>query len=346
MDVNRIIHGDALDVLRGLPDASVDAIITDPPYNGVKDHDWDNQWDSDDDFITWIGANCEQWRRVLKLNGSLYVFAWPRMAARVEVEIGRWFNVLNRITWRKPRFTTRAEMFDKDTMRAYFPASEAIIFAEQWGGDRNASGEAGYHEQYDEAKRQLKYTILAEYLASEFDRAGVTRKEIAALFPSKTGNMTGCVSNWLLGYNLPTKQQYHAMRDYLNERNCKRDYLRREYEYLRREYEDLRRPFTLTEYDQYTDVWTFATVGGWEPNKHPTQKPLPLMEHIVKVSTRPGDLVLDPFAGGGTTLVAARNLQRRYLGVELQAEYVETARKRLDLPYTLPMFDRAASGED
>ena len=79
---------------------------------------------------------------------------------------------------------------------------------------------------------------------------------------------------------------------------------------------------------------------------HPTQKPLNTLEHLVKLITNEGDLVLDPFAGSGTTLVAARNLQRRYLGVELQAEYVETARKRLDLPYTLPMFDRAASGED
>jgi len=70
------------------------------------------------------------------------------------------------------------------------------------------------------------------------------------------------------------------------------------------------------------------------------------MEYLIRTYTQPGDLVLDPFAGSGTTLVAARNLQRRYIGVELQAEYVETARKRLSEMYTLPMFDRAASGED
>lgn len=62
--------------------------------------------------------------------------------------------------------------------------------------------------------------------------------------------------------------------------------------------------------------------------------------------TRPGDLVLDPFAGSGTTLVAARNLQRKYVGIELNAEYVALAEQRLSEMYTLPMFDGAASGED
>lgn len=68
------------------------------------------------------------------------------------------------------------------------------------------------------------------------------------------------------------------------------------------------------------------------PN-HPTPKPLPLMRELVRLFTDPGDLILDPFAGSGTTLLAARLEGRRAIGIEISSEYVEVARKRLvDLP--------------
>lgn len=85
------------------------------------------------------------------------------------------------------------------------------------------------------------------------------------------------------------------------------------------------------------DVWTFGQTR--EERFHPTQKPLRLMERMVTLFSCDGDLVLDPFAGSGTTLVAARNLGRDYIGGDLSPEYVELARKRLSLPYTLPMFE-------
>jgi adenine-specific DNA-methyltransferase len=125
---------DALDLLRGLPAGSVDAIITDPPYFGVKDEAWDNQWDTADEFIAWMGNLCQQWKRVLKPNGSLYVFASPRMAARVEVEVGKWFNVLNNITWKKDA-TPYAAKYGVDNFRTYVDMSERIIFAEQFASD-------------------------------------------------------------------------------------------------------------------------------------------------------------------------------------------------------------------
>ena len=46
---------ECLEFMRGMPDNSVDAIVTDPPYFGVKDDDWDNQWKDSDAFIAWIG---------------------------------------------------------------------------------------------------------------------------------------------------------------------------------------------------------------------------------------------------------------------------------------------------
>ena len=63
--------------------------------------------------------------------------------------------------------------------------------------------------------------------------------------------------------------------------------------------------------------------------KHPTQKPLALMEHFVRTLTNPGDMVLDPFMGSGSAGVAALNLGRRFTGIELDETYFDIARNRM-----------------
>lgn len=73
-------------------------------------------------------------------------------------------------------------------------------------------------------------------------------------------------------------------------------------------------------------------------NQHPTQKPLALMAYLVRTYTRPGELVLDPTCGSGTTALAARNEGRRYLAGDTDAGYCEIARARLAAPYTPPLF--------
>lgn len=64
-------------------------------------------------------------------------------------------------------------------------------------------------------------------------------------------------------------------------------------------------------------------------NNHPTVKPIKLMSYLVTLGSRPGDTVLDPFCGSGTTCLAAMNLQRKYVGIELSAEYCAIAEARL-----------------
>ena len=345
----QLMQGDCLLLLPMLPDNSVDLILTDPPYMGVKSEDWDNQWSSPAAFLDWLGEVLKQFHRVLRPNGSLYLFASPQMSARVECKVGETFNVINRITWRKPPFSTKAEMTSKEDLRSFFPASESIIFAEHFGADNMAKGEAGYVTQCSEAHKEVYGAAFGVYLASEFARAGVTRKELSALFPSCTGRLTGCVSNWVLGANCPSKEQYEAIRDYLN-RGGDGDYLRREYDYLRREYdylsreyedlrqeyEGLRRPFAVSADVPYTDVWDFETVGTY-PGKHPCEKPLPLLRHIITTSSRPGAVVLDAFAGSASTGVACLETGRQFIGMEQDADYYRQGQIRLT-GQTLSLF--------
>jgi site-specific DNA-methyltransferase (adenine-specific) len=73
------------------------------------------------------------------------------------------------------------------------------------------------------------------------------------------------------------------------------------------------------------------TADGTIPNDHPTVKPLDLMEWLVRLVTREGQTVLDPFAGSGTTCKAAKDIGRAFVGVEQQAKYADIARARVGL---------------
>lgn len=79
------------------------------------------------------------------------------------------------------------------------------------------------------------------------------------------------------------------------------------------------------------DTWSVSRVCGTfkERTGHPCQMPEALLERVIRVSSNERDLVLDPFAGSGTTLVAAKRLGRKYLGVELSPDYADAVQERL-----------------
>ena len=83
------------------------------------------------------------------------------------------------------------------------------------------------------------------------------------------------------------------------------------------------------------DVWRFSHVHYCNANRqpHPTQKPEGLIERMVLASSREGDLVVDPFAGSGTTPRVCQQLQRRCVGIELNPAYVSASQIRLTLPF-------------
>jgi len=83
-----------------------------------------------------------------------------------------------------------------------------------------------------------------------------------------------------------------------------------------------------------SNLWTDLTVPFWsmpENTSHPTQKPEKLVAKLVLASSRPGDLVLDPFLGSGTSAAVARKLGRRFIGIEIDPEHVLASLRRLEL---------------
>ena len=71
----------------------------------------------------------------------------------------------------------------------------------------------------------------------------------------------------------------------------------------------------------------FSEQGTLEVNLHPTQKPVALMEYLIKTYTNEGETVLDFTMGSGTTGVACKNLNRKFIGIELDQDYFEIAKK-------------------
>jgi len=306
--MSEIICGDCLQVLPTLPDSSVDLVLTDPPYFKVKGDAWDRQWDKPGQFLLWLDAVVEQFARVLKPNGSLYLFASPQMGARVECQIAARLNVLNRIRWTKSQgWHQKAQ---KEALRSYLSPWEEIIFAEQ--------GYEGVCEP------------IRAYLASERDRAGWTTRRVAEAYQRKTGSrtVTGMAGHWFerVQWTFPTEENYEWLRRLLNSEGGV--YLPLDYKYLRKDYEELRRPFAVTADVPYTDVWDFPTVQAY-PGKHPCEKPQALLRHIITASSRPGAVVLDAFAGTGSTGMACKALGREFIGIEMSEAYAATARNRI-----------------
>lgn len=90
-------------------------------------------------------------------------------------------------------------------------------------------------------------------------------------------------------------------------------------------------PLKKQKYNEYfpTSIISISNSDQWI-KEHPTQKPIPLFEYFINTYSNPGDLILDPFLGSGTTAVACKKTNRNFIGIEKEPKYVEIALKRLE----------------
>jgi len=327
-DAVSLYLGDCREVLPNLPALSAHVLLTDPPYFQVKDDEWDHQWDHAAEFLEWLGSVLDAAKPALTANASVWVFAGPALSSAVEAVVRARFRVLNHVRWVKEQgWHQKAEIA---VLRRYLTPWESVIFAEQFGAN-------GSYEATEDGLRRGVFEPIRAYLDHERDAAGVSIQQVNNHLGTATmaGHYFGR-SQWAM----PTAEVYEKLRGLFNVTDgghlrreyghLRREYedLRREYEDLRREYEDLRRPFNLHHLGPVSDVWNFNTVAP-HVGKHPCEKPQALLRHMIDVSSRPGDLILDPFAGSGSTLIAARDAGRRSVGVELDEAYCEVIAKRL-----------------
>ena len=122
--------------------------------------------------------------------------------------------------------------------------------------------------------------------------------------------------------------------------------LRKQYEELRKQYEELRNVHRCDA--QHRNIWRVNTIGSSSAQRiHICQKPLDILERIIRVSSLEGDTVLDCFMGSGSTGVAAYNMGRRFIGIErdpkMYAKAAHWIKETEDAPEQVTLFDMAKS---
>lgn len=313
--------GDALALLAKVPTGTVDLVLVDPPYHSTKKENiyGDADFAHDDEFIGWIKSLSVEWKRVLRPNGSLYLFCSSDMAPYLYVALSGSYNMQSLITWTKPNepgYDGWRQKMKKTSLRRWYPHTERIIFASP-ATDGN-----------------LKRAPFGHFLKNCRVKCGLTSNQLTEI----TGaygkvNNGGAVSNWETGRNIPSREQYAKICSAFESTGRI---------VLMPAYEDVIRAFNVDPQQPFIDTWDFMNVRQYK-GKHPAEKPMDMLRHIVRTSSYEGDVVLDCFSGSGSTLAAAASIGRRAVGIDIESRWVSYAtqfiRRKADLlleRHTLP----------
>jgi len=307
--------GDSLSLLPQLPAASVDLILVDPPYHTTKKANiyGDSDFEHDDHFIDWIRSLSKQWKRILRPNGSLYLFCSPDMAPFLYVALNEEYNVQSMITWTKPNepgYDGWRQKMKKTSLRRWYPHTERIIFATP------------------AIEGNLKRSPLGHFLKACRKLCGLSANELTEMVGAYGRvNNGGAVSNWETGRNIPSREQYSR----IGEAFQGTDRIK-----IMPAYEDVVRAFNVDPTEPWIDVWDFMNVRQYR-GKHPAEKPQDILRHIIRTSSYPGDVVLDCFSGSGSTLAAARSIGRKAIGIEIEDRWVAYASQFIKRTVDIPM---------
>ena len=304
-----LAEGDALALLRRLPDHCVSLILTDPPYHSTKKKNihGDTHFEEDEHYLEWIGEFAREWKRVLRPNGSLFCFCASEMSARLELVFAKDFNILSHVVWTKPNepgFDGWKQKMKKEALRQWYAHTERILFAEP------------------ACEGNLRRSPFGDFLRSMRKQAELSTYDLCEMVGAYGKvNHGGAISNWEAGRNIPSREQYQKICDALLGTGKIREMPR---------YEDAVRPFMMDGSKEFTDVWTFPSVRPYK-GKHPAEKPASMLEHAIEATTFPGDIVLDCFGGSGSTALAALKLGRHSVSMEIDPKWVEAIVGRLQL---------------
>jgi DNA modification methylase len=308
----RLIEGDALKLMAKLPDACVDAVVTDAPYGiELKGEAWDGanirQASRREGEVTSTGEALERWtavwasqaRRVLKPGGHLLAFGAPRTFHRLVAGVeDAGLEVRDQLLWLfgtgVPKSRRLADGYGTNLKPAYEPVLLARAPFE--------SSTATNLERYGTGALGVE--------AAQIGKAGYWPAHVALSHAPDCGAacVDDCPVQMIDGARpelLPSRLFFCAKASKTErEAGCEELPLRSQLLYSR-------------------------PSPRFRRNIHPTVKPVALMAWLVRLVTPPGGLVLDPFTGSGTTGIAAVGEGRRFLGIEREGEYVDIACARL-----------------
>ena len=268
--MNKLFQGDNLSILREMPDASVDLIATDPPFNTGKDWGaFSDKWEGGlKGYLKFMEPRLEECRRVLKDTGSLYLHCDPTASHYLKVMLDGVFGIKqfrNEIVWKRHNGKS-------NNVKSMFSTEHDIILLYTKSDRYNFTPIYKPHSK--------------EYIDKFYNKVDENGRRYTETF-------SGC------------------------QRTDKK----------RRFYLDDNKGLVID--SLWIDKKIRLASSSKERLGYPTQKPVALYERIIKASSNQGDIVLDPFAGSGTTLDAAHTLGRAWIGIDIGETAIETIVERM-----------------
>ncbi|HUY14190.1 MAG TPA: site-specific DNA-methyltransferase [Terriglobia bacterium] len=292
LDLDTVIAGDCIQELRSLPSTSVHLILSDIPY-GIGADDWDVLHDNTNSALLGSSPAQEKAGAIFRRRGKP-INGWSEADRAIPRQYYDWCS-----TWTPEWF------------RVLKPGGTAFVFAGRRYAHRCvcALEDAGFSFKDMLGWMRERAPHRAQRVSVVFKRRGdhASSEEWEGW---RVGNLRPSFEPilWFTKpYKIGTTIADNALTYGVGPFN--------EEEFLRY----VRRPDNLLDCGFYPG----------EAGLHPTQKPVRLMQALIALTTRAGQVVLDPFAGSGSTAVAARNLGRHFITYEISEEYAAVCRKRL-----------------
>lgn len=287
-----LYHGDALEIL---PTLKVNSIITDPPYGVREDEEWDN---------------------LDERAFALHVMEWLPKAKRACDELVVFCSCYSPM---------------RDLCEMLWPRVRVCVWDKPSGSQYAGSSERGMwfaHETilhcYTKTPRQFvppKTMVVANLLKAARESVGLSKGGVDMVV---RGRKTGLCYRWEEGACLPTPEQIALLKTVLPLNGDFEAALVEANGQKSETIAAMRKAASETAAEG-RDVLSYRTVTN---ALHSCQKPTSLMSELIQRLTNPGDTIADPFAGSGTTLLAAKELGRRAVGVELDEKNCETIANR------------------
>lgn len=323
IDTRIVYCGDCLDQLQKLPAACVDLIYIDPPFNSNRNYEvfwgetkekraFDDRHASTQAYIEYMRPRCVELARVLKKTGSFYYHCDWHASHYVKVMLDQIMaesNFTNEIIWKRQSAHSDAKQGSKHLGRVH-----DTIFLYTSGNDYTFNHQ---YKPYDPEYLEKFYKHVEDDTGRRYSLGDITAPGGGA---EAKGNpfyeFLGVGRHWRF-----SKQE--MLRLFKNGQIVQA------------------RPGAVPRQKRYLDEGKGVAVGTvWddigpvqavaqESLGYPTQKPLALLERILSLSSNPNDIVLDAFCGCGTALVAAQNLGRQWIGIDISPTACRVMAKRL-----------------
>ena len=346
--------GDNLPIMRGMNSESVDLIYLDPPFNSKANYaapigskaagaafkdtwtlrDVDAEWvnlmeakhpalhrvllaamtPSDKSYLAYMAVRLLEMRRLLKPTGSIYLHCDPTMSHYLKLVMDAVFgkvNFRNEITWkRRHGFSSAVHKSNRfgicTDIVLFFAASNAAPFRPQYSRDHPA------YETYVEKSFRLVDEHGRRYQATSLTNPAYRPNliyEYKGYQPPRNG--------WMISRE---KMERFDREGRIHFPKDKSGRLRR------KSFADELKGMPIQ--NIWDDIQQIGSHSG-ERVGYPTQKPLALLRRIISASSNPGDVVLDPFAGCATACIAAEQLGREWIGIDISPKAAELVQRRM-----------------